>query len=176
MTFFQYNLKIRIEIKLQGVINKQIFHSKPFKILKKLLEAGATLHSVNATLQSTSATLQSINATLHLGNATLQSTNATLQSGNATLQSTNATLQLGNATLQSINATLHSGSTTLHSVNATLHLSNTRLHSFLVGLFLILSKIRLINTHQVINIKYFICNVKGLHFNLAFINYHKLMV
>ena len=127
MTFFQYNLKIRIEIKRQGVINKQIFHSKPFKIFKKLLEAGATLHSVNATLQSTSATL-------HLGNATLQSTNATLQSGNATL------------------------------------------HSLFVGLYLILSKLNPSIIHQIINIKYFIYNVKGLHFNLAFINYNKYRV
>ena len=79
-----------------------------------------------------------------------------------TLQSTSATLHLGNATLQSTNATLQSGNATLHSL--------------FVGLYLILSKLNPSIIHQIINIKYFIYNVKGLHFNLAFINYNKYRV
>ena len=154
-TYVRNILKSRIELKLRGVITKPISHSKSFKIPKKLHEAGATL-------QSTSAALQSINAAL-------QSTNATLQSANATLLSTNTTLQLGNATLMS-------SITTLMSSNTTLHLGNATLHSLFVGLYLILSKLNPSIIHQIINIKYFIYNVKGLHFNLAFINYNKYRV
>ncbi|MEI6823285.1 MAG: hypothetical protein WCL51_15245, partial [Bacteroidota bacterium] len=62
------------------------------------------------------------------------------------------------------------------STNATLQSGNATLHSLFVGLYLILSKLNPSIIHQIINIKYFIYNVKGLHFNLAFINYNKYRV
>ena len=90
--------------------------------------------------------------------------------------SPNTTLHSAITTLHSSNTKLHSGDATLYSLRTELHSANTKLQSFLIGLFLVLSKFDLANIHQIINIKCVICIVKGLHFNLAFINNNKIMI
>jgi len=167
---------MQIKVKLLGVINKPIIHPNSFKIPIKLHSASAALQSMNTTLTLVTTTLMSSNTTLSSVTTTLMSSNTTLHESNTMLMLSNTTLMSSNSTLHSSNSTLNSTITTLHSGDATLHLSNTTLHSLFVGLFYILSKLKLINTHQIINIKCFICNFKGLYFNLDFIDFHKIRI